>query len=298
MMDNKKNNEDFDLDTLFDDDPAVDNLVEESKADKILQPKPEAADPVMDEFDLKYDQPSEEAPAAPRKKRSYRDFEMDMDAMLLTAQSSMIIEGMKCYYNKDFSSNTLPVYIEAQKGVELYIKILDRNPNNYNKLKNVIITDIDCQEVEAIAFSLYKKIKGNNPDSNAEKLYAFEKFQALFREATNKAAISNSMKTLKKYFLISGGIDEVKILEGMRGGDIELKKDINNLEQHLNLALEMMKHGNVEITRGLRGKDVNIYIIKASGLLYYYYGHLGKTQIADNYYRIHDNYKKYFVIRD
>src|SRR6056297_822062 len=94
------------------------------------------------------------------KKRSFKDFQPDMDALLITAQSPMIIEGMKKYTDKDFSAPTLAVYQESLKGVQLYITIIDRNPQNYHKLKAVINSDIDCQEVEKTAFNLYAKIHG------------------------------------------------------------------------------------------------------------------------------------------
>lgn len=231
-------------------------------------------------------------------KRSSRDFQPDMDALLITAQSSMIIEGMKKYTERDFSSGNLPIYLEALNGVNLYIKIIDRNPKNYHKLKVVINADPDCQEVENIAFNLYKKIFGNEPESDQEKLVAFEKFSALFKDAVNRATIATSMKDIKKYFLLSGGLDEIKVSQLVASNDEELKKDISNLQRYIALGLAYIEKGNVEIIKGLKGRDLNNYVVRGSQLLAYYYNSVKNQRLADHYARIHSIYSKYFVIKD
>ncbi|HSV96602.1 MAG TPA: hypothetical protein VLM75_06670 [Spirochaetota bacterium] len=232
------------------------------------------------------------------RRRSSKDFNPDMDALLLTAQSSMIIEGMQNYTQGNFSSATLPIYMEALKGVALYTKILDRNPNNYNKLKELIDSDTDCKEVETIAFNMYKMMHGIEPDSYQEKLAAFEKFELLFKEAVNKASVSNSMRLLKKYLLMSGSLDEVKIRNCFAANNPDFAADIQNFIQHLKLAHEMVKKGKCEISKGLKGRDINIYIIKTSYLLYSYYSLAGNPDLAEYYGRVHSNYKKYFIIRE
>ena len=62
-------------------------------------------------------------------------------------------------------------------------------------------------------------------------------------------------------------------------------------------AISMLKAGKGEMSPGMKGKDMNIFIIKASQLLYVYYRETGQVKLADYYLRIYDNYKKYFVIR-
>ena len=241
--------------------------------------------------------PAENAVPTARK-RSFKDFQPDMDALLITAQSPMIIEGMKIYTDKDFSASTLPVYQEALKGVELYITIIDRNPQNYHKLKAVINSDIDCQEVEKTAFNLYATIHGQQPETYPEKVDAFEKFRSMFRDAVNRATISTSTKDIKKYFLISGGIDEIKIQSLVRDDDPELKKDAAKLTQTLKVAINYLERGNMEIIKGLKGRDLNSYVVKGSSLLTYYYSQVGNEKLADYFKRVNSIYSKYYVIRD
>ncbi len=291
MAGDNKQLSDFDLDS-FDIDVDLDNpFADEIKAGKPRHepPRRAAAPPPP---------PVREIESSEPRRRSSKDFNPDMDALLLTAQSPMIIEGMKGYTQGNFSSTTLPVYMEALKGVALYTKILDRNPNNYNKLKELIDSDTDCKEVESIAFNMYRKMHGVDPDSYQEKLAAFEKFELLFKEAVNKASVSNSMRLLKKYLLMSGSLDEVKVRNRFSAGSADFANDVQNFVQHIKLAHEMVKKGKCEISKGLKGRDINIYIIKTSYLLYFYYTLAGNPDLAEYYGRVHSNYKKYFIIRE
>ncbi|MGV7931144.1 MAG: hypothetical protein AB2L13_19955 [Spirochaetota bacterium] len=291
MAGDNKQLSDFDLDS-FDIDVDLDNpFADEIKAGKSRpEPARRAAPPPPP--------PVREIESSEPRRRSSKDFNPDMDALLLTAQSPMIIEGMKGYTQGNFSSTTLPVYMEALKGVALYTKILDRNPNNYNKLKELIDSDTDCKEVESIAFNMYRKMHGVDPDSYQEKLAAFEKFELLFKEAVNKASVSNSMRLLKKYLLMSGSLDEVKVRNSFSAGSADFANDVQNFVQHIKLAHEMVKKGKCEISKGLKGRDINIYIIKTSYLLYFYYTLAGNPDLAEYYGRVHSNYKKYFIIRE
>ena len=293
MAGENKHLSDFDLDS-FDIDVDLDNPF----ADEIKAGKPRTEPVRRAAAETPPPPPAREIEHEAPRRRSSKDFNPDMDALLLTAQSSMIIEGMKNYTQGNFSSVTPRIYMEALKGVSLYTKILDRNPNNYNKLKELIDSDIDCKEVESIAFNMYKKIHGIEPDSYQEKLAAFERFETLFREAVNKASVSNSMRLLKKYLLMSGSLDEVKMRNCLTSGGADFASDIHNFEQHIKLAHEMVKKGKCEISKGLKGRDINIYIIKTSYLLYFYYTLAGNPDLAEYYGRVHSNYKKYFIIRE
>jgi hypothetical protein len=309
MAGNNSKSDEFDL-SLFDgdvdlDNPFADDLTpQKQKAPSVIPPVRKTTEerppgePAGEDADMfGFDESPRSAGDGPRR-RSSKDFNPDMDALLLTAQSSMIIEGMKLYTQGNFASTTLAVYLEALSGVSLYIKILDRNPNNYNKLKVLFDSDLECREVESTAFNLYQKLYNAMPETDQEKLTAFEKFESLFKEAVNKASISGSMKILKKYLLISGSLDEVKMKECARTGGNEFLSDINNFIQHLQLALDLLNKGKGEITRGLKGRDMNIYIIKTSYLLYYYYTLTGNGQMSAYYARLYNNYKKYFIIRE
>ncbi|MGB4268274.1 MAG: hypothetical protein WBK20_03740 [Spirochaetota bacterium] len=281
---------DIDEFSLDDDLFKLDDEIEEKKQNGAT--KTRKVDEDIEDFK------SENESSDSMRKRSSRDFQPDMDALLITAQSSMIIEGMKKYTERDFSSGNLPIYLEALNGVNLYIKILDRNPKNYHKLKAVINADPDCQEVEDIAFNLYKKIFGNEPETDQEKLIAFEKFSALFKDAVNRATIASSMKDIKKYFLLSGGLDEIKVSQLVASNDEELKKDISNLQRYIALGLAYIEKGNVEIIKGLRGRDLNNYVVRGSQLLAYYFTLIKNERLADYYSRINTIYSKYFVVKD
>ena len=279
----------------LDDDLFNDDLF---KLDDDINKKDESQPPKTEDLEIEDFIQEEKESTNNLHRRSYRDFQPDMDALLITAQSSMIIEGMKKYTQRDFSSSNLPIYLEALNGVNLYIKILDRNPKNYHKLKTVINADPDCQEVEKIAFNLYKKILGNEPETDQEKLVAFEKFSALFKDAVNRATIATSMKEIKKYFLLSGGLDEIKISQLVASNNEELKKDISQLQRYIALALAYIDKGNVEIIKGLKGRGLNSYVVRSSQLLAYYFKLVNNERLADYYTRIYSIYSKYFVVKD
>ncbi|MDY6969072.1 MAG: hypothetical protein SVR08_10530 [Spirochaetota bacterium] len=283
-MSDKDKDKDLDIDWIFDEDDDFESIFsDDDKSDEILS-----------ENDIWI---GEDASQKPRR-RNLSDFEPDMDALLLTAQSSMIIEGMKYYSQGDFSSKTHLIYCEARKGIELYIKILERNPSNYRRLKELINNDIDCLEVEKIAFDLYKRIYGASPETDRERLEAFEKFKVLFQNSENKALISSSMKRLKKYLLLSGEVDTKKIDSCIKKMDIDFKKDLSDMHQHTKLAIELLEKGKGNISSSLKGREMNLYIIKATELLIYYHKKVGNIDHENYYNRIHDLYKKYFVIRE
>ena len=304
---------DTDFSSLFDDEP------EESSPAQTDRPADNFTEDVDDLFS--FDEPEKtgtpvkpvdfEAGATPRgtapavqippadiSSRSSRDFEPDMDAVLITAQSSMIIEGMKSMTTGQYTSRDLPTYTEAIKGIELYITILARNPNSYHKLSHIISEDIDCREVERLAFQLYKNKHGEEPGTDAHKMMAYELFRDRLKNAYYKSLISATMVGMKKYFLLSGGLDEEKVREMTLRQDNSLKIDIAKISQQINIALKLLKQGNAEINRGMKGRDMNMFIIKASQILQHYYMVLGKKDNAIHFQRIHENYKNYFIVRD
>lgn len=231
------------------------------------------------------------------RQRCSNDFKPDMDALLITAQSSMIIEGTKRLSETDYSSKTMQVYAEAIKGVDLYIKIIQRNPNSYRKLTGIIRADIDCAEVERIAFSIYKSKHHGLPEDDAERLKAYEYFRERLKNGYKKALIANSISQIKQYFLLSGGLDTEKVSGLLTRNDPAFKNDIAKLNQNIQIAIELIEKGEGEIQRGLRGRDTNTYIIKTSQLLYYYYNTVGETQTAEYYKRQYINFKKYNIIK-
>jgi hypothetical protein len=297
MQENKKNKDDFDLGSFSKNDSDFNDLF--SDFEKTPDPM-EIETPVKNpKNDLINDLSFEAAEVQPKKKkRTISDFEPDMDALLITAQSSMIIDGMEFYKSRQFTPNALQVYMEALKGVDLYITILNRSPNNYRKLKELIDSDSDCQQVEKIAFDLYKQEHRNPPETDKEKLESFYLYRQIFRQCLDKTNISKSMRILKKYYLISGGLDFEKIQTEIDRKNPEFREDVKDFHKNLKTALDLLKRGSGEIAKGLKGRDLNVYITKTSELLGYFYKAINNPKISDYYFRIYKIYSKYFIIKE
>lgn len=241
---------------------------------------------------------TEEEGTVAKKKRSSLDFQPDMDALLLTAQSPMIIEGMKHLTKKDYSAKTLPVYTEALKGIDLYLKIIARNPKNYFKLAEDLRNDIDCNEVEKTAYNLYNTKFKAIPVTEDHITKAYDLLKEKIKAGYDKAIISRSANALKKYFLLSGGLNTDLLTEFIQNSDPNFRGEISHLTQRITSAINIVKGSNPEIAKGLKGRDVNIFIIKASELLSYYFQITGNRDAADYYRRLNNNYKKYQIIRE
>lgn len=285
----------FDFDSLMDDDlPESDDdffSFEDEPGNK--------AEPVSEE---KYDDqpiPEEEMPdpGLSFQKRSSADFSPDMDALLLTAQSSMIIEAMKLISLFDFKSKNMTIFSEAIKGIDLYMIILQRNPENFRKLTSILSTDQDCMDVQKITFNLYRNVTGEPPESDSQKLKAFELIKDKLKNAYNKSLISLSMVNIKKYYLMSGSLDTVKIDNELKTDTAGLKHRVNCFMKHINIGRQMIKSGNAEIVKGMKGKELNVFIVKSAQFLVYYFGKTGDTENQLFYTKLHDNFKKYFIVR-
>jgi hypothetical protein len=235
--------------------------------------------------------------SAPPQKRSFKDFSPDMDALLLTAQSSLILDAMKYYTHNDFSPKTLSIYKEAFHGISVYVKILDRNPQNYAKLQEVIISDMDCQEVEKIAFDLFEKRHEYRPSVIIDKITAYEAFMALFKNACERASINSVAIKLKTYFHLSGGPNEKCVDDNIKNNGAEFEKFIYQVHHHLLLAKNILQTDHSHLAKTIEVKNLNVFIINASHLLYCYYRQIGDKEKANNYHRIHKTYKKWIVIR-
>jgi hypothetical protein len=304
-------NGDTDFDSLFGDKPADSGAG--ADFDALFDAEPAAEKPKPAEPDFDFSLPGEDeipgerrAPAGqktPRdpvpveRRRSADDFQPDMDTLLITAQSSMIIEGIKKLSDVDFSSSSLTTYAEAVKGVELYIKIIQRNPDSYRKLSAIISSDMDCSEVERVAFGIYKIKHHDPPETNMEKLQAYQYLKEKLKNGYKKAMISRSMTSIKQYFLLSGGIDQDKLAALISNNDPAFKTDIARLNQNIQIAVDLLEKGDSEITKGLRGRDTNVYTIKVSQLLYFYYHSTGDAKTAEYYKRLYQNYKRYNIIK-
>ncbi len=231
------------------------------------------------------------------QKRTSADFEPDMELILITAQSSMIIEGMKLISQHDFKSKNTSIFSEAIKGVDLYMKILERNPENFRKTMSMLSTDPDCMDVQKISFNLYKNVYGEIPESDSQKLKSFEIIRERLQNGYNKSLIASSLINIKKYYLLSGTVDTMKIDKSLSLNPDIIKKEMNCYARHINIARELIKSGNFEINKGMKGRELNVFIIKSSQLLDYYYTKIGNAEYAGYYQRLNKNFKKYFIIR-
>ena len=230
-------------------------------------------------------------------KRTSADFSPDMEALLITAQSSMIIEAMKLISANDFKPKNSSIFSEAINGIDLYIKILDRNPNNFRKLMSNLSNDKECEDVLKISFNLFKNVTGENPTSDSQKLKSFELVKEKLKIAHNKAVILSSTATIKQYFLLSGSLDIMKIKNEIEKNPAQLKNQLGIYARHINIGRQLIQSNNSEIAKGMKGKEINVFIIKATELLAFYFSVIGDKERQTYYSRLNENFKKYFIVR-
>jgi len=282
----------FDFDPIPDDDKknAIDDFF-------LFDDAPEINEQQVADEQAQADSGDETFTGNVSQKRTSADFEPDMELILITAQSSMIIEGMKLISQHDFKSKNTSIFSEAIKGVELYMKILERNPENFRKTMSMLSTDPDCMDVQKISFNLYKNVYGELPESDSQKLKSFEIIKERLQNGYNKSLIASSLINIKKYYLLSGSLDTIKIDKSLNLNPDVIKKEMNCYARHINIARELIKSGNFEINKGMKGRELNVFIIKSSQLLDYYYTKIGNTEYAGYYQRLNENFKKYFIVR-
>lgn len=268
----------------FDFDPIGDNFEND---DFFLENEEKNAKPLI---------PEQEQPGT-GSKRSSADFEPDMDLLLISAQTPMIIEGMKLISNHDFRSKNTVIFSEAIKGIELYMKILERNPENYRKVASMLSSDPDYCDLLKITTNLYKSLFNEIPSSDSNKLKSFELVKDHLDIALKKSLISSSLVSIKKYFLLSGDPDISKIDAAISANPHRTRSEFAGYGRHVNIARELIKAGNYEINKGMKGKEMNVFIVRATMLLIHYYTKTGETQYASYYQRLNENFKKYFIIR-
>jgi len=230
-------------------------------------------------------------------KRTSADFQPDMDALLITAQSSMIVEAINLYLNCNFKHSNVKTYSEAVNGINLFIKLIERNPGHFQQLTSTLSSDYDLMEVLKISYNTFSKIHGETPDSDSKKLKAFEIIRGMLNKGYLKSIISQSILNIKDFFLLSGGLDYSKFEMFFKQNPAELKKNILLLMKHVKLSSQMVKDGDIIINPTLKGRDLNNYLINATELLSYYFQKTGNEQYQLYYERLNENYKKYFIVR-
>ena len=79
--------------------------------------------------------------------------------------------------------------------------------------------------------------------------------------------------------------------------DPGMTNEVIKIGQHVQMAVELLKGSDLEIAKGLKGKDVNIFIIKSSQFLYYFYTISENKEASDYNRRLYNTYKKYFIVK-
>ncbi|MCL2154728.1 MAG: hypothetical protein FWH53_03585 [Leptospirales bacterium] len=230
-------------------------------------------------------------------KRTSADFSPDMEALLITAQSSMIIEAMKLISLNDFKAKNTAVFSEAINGIDLYIKILERNPSSFRKLMSNLSNDKECMDVQRISFNLFKNATGEIAETDTQKLRSFELVKERLKIAYNKCLVVTSIGNIKKYFLLSGSLDIIKTRNEINKNGAQFKNQLADFARHINIGRQLIQSKNSEITKGMKGKEINVFIVKATELLAYYFSAIGNKERQTYYSRLNENFKKYFIIR-
>jgi hypothetical protein len=232
------------------------------------------------------------------KKRTSKDFNPDMDAIVLTAQSPMITESIQLLSSGDYSQKALGIYKEGQIGIALYIKILDRNPENYKKLQEVICSDGDCLEVENRAFGLFSKKHGHPPVDNREKIIAFEMLNMVIKNALSKAMLQLDMDSLRPYLTLHGTVNADIIRQNFTRARTKLEKMVTTLPSSISIAKKILETGSFTALNASKEKiRFSTFIMTATSFLYHYYSLKGNLDAAKTYLRMHETHKKYWITR-
>ncbi len=235
--------------------------------------------------------------SATKGKRTSADFHPDMDALLLTAQSSMIVEAMNLFSNSDFKQSSAGCYSEAINGLNLFIKLLERNPGHFKKLSSELAYDHDFAEVINICYRHFENVSGEFPESDSQKIKAFEMVREMVNRGYLKSLISRSIIDIKEFFLLSGGLDYAKFDKINSLEADSFKKKILILMKYIKISIQFVKSGDVIINPALKGRDLNNYIVNTTELLSYYFSIMGQEKYSLYYRRLYENYKKYFIVR-
>lgn len=232
-------------------------------------------------------------------KRSSKDFNPDMDALLISAQSPMITEALELFLNKDFSSNTIEIYKEALRGISLFIKIIDRNPINYKKLQPSISLDPDCLKVENTAFDLFKKRNNRLPNDNNEKITAYTMLQSLIKNALSRAMLYHDIDTLRQFLSLHGTVKPETISHALAANRPDLLKKAKSIEDSIMIATNIMQKKSYLQQDDSRDKvRISSFLIAGTSFLYHLYSIDGNLDAAKKYLRMHETHKRYLIVRE
>jgi hypothetical protein len=88
------------------------------------------------------------------------------------------------------------------------------------------------------------------------------------------------------------------IISLINENNIQFHNEIGHLVTIADIALKLIKTGNTELTQGMKGRDMNSYIVKTCELLSFYHYQTGHKKNGDYYKRLYENYSNYFIVRE
>jgi hypothetical protein len=231
-------------------------------------------------------------------RRSSKDFNPDMDILVLTAQSPMITDAIKLFFNSDYSKKSVEIYQEALRGINIYIKILDRNPQNYMKLQSFISTDSDCQEVEKTAFILFEKKYQHIPTDNKEKIISFELLLHLIKNAHARSILFQDIEKIRPFLTLHGTVNKDAINSAFKSSYKSLEAIVESFHNSVIVAKNIVER-NQYTSSDIRKERVRIsgFLLSSSFFLYHFYSLKGELDLAKKYLLMHETHKKYFISR-
>lgn len=157
--------------------------------------------------------------------------------------------------------------------------------------------DKECMEVQKITFNLYKTVYEELPESESQQQRAFELIRDTLHNGYNKSLISFALLEIKKFYFMTGDPDFSKIDEVIKTGKDKGASYFLKLEKYVAIARNLLKTGNFEINKGMKGREINVFIVKASQVLFYYFSKTNYNDKANFYNKLYENFKKYFIVK-
>jgi hypothetical protein len=89
----------------------------------------------------------------------------------------------------------------------------------------------------------------------------------------------------------------MKVKNEIENNIAQLKNQLTIFARHINIGRQLIQSKNSEISKGMKGKEINVFIVKATELLAYYFSVTKDKERQTYYSRLNENFKKYFIVR-
>jgi hypothetical protein len=228
-----------------------------------------------------------------QKRRSSKDFNPDMDTLVISAHATFVIEALSLFSKGDFSEKSIAIYSEAQSCMGVLIKILERSPSNNYKLQILFNADAECMEIEKTAFGLFQKKNKVLPKDNGEKILAFQMMQGLFRNGLIRARIAQDIELLRQFCFSRGIINPDLVIRTLNNENNQCAIIVKSLQQTLPQTIHIVNKGIYITSDTTKEKKTYIsFIINSSLFLFHFFNETGAIEECTKYLRIHDTYQK------